>query len=46
MRCYLVKEGHVDEAVVQNQGLPGTEQLGEQSSNVDSLVIGSSLSDR
>lgn len=46
MHGYLVEEGHVDEAVVQHQGLPCTEQLSEQSSNVDSLVIGSSLTDR
>lgn len=46
MPLYLVKEGHVDEAVVENQGLPCTEQLGEQRSNVDSLVIGPSLTDK
>lgn len=46
MRCYLVKEGHVDEAVVEHQGLPCTEKFSEQSSDVDSLVVGSSLTDR
>lgn len=40
---YLVKEGHVDEAVVENQGSLGPQQFCEQSPDVDAPVIRTSL---
>lgn len=40
---YLVKEGHVDEAVVQNQGSLGPQQFYEQSPDVHALVIRTAL---
>lgn len=46
MGCYLVQEGHVDEAVVEHQGLLCTEQFSEQCPDVNSLVISSSLTGR
>lgn len=40
---YLVKEDHVDEAVVEHQGFPGAQQFSEQRPDVDAVVIRSSL---
>lgn len=39
----LVEEGHVNQAVVENQRFLGPQQLGEQSPDVDASIIRTSL---
>lgn len=41
--AYLVKEGDVDEAVVEHQGFPGPQQFSEQRPDVDTVVVWPSL---